>query len=68
MRTKEEIIEKINEMMEREIKGFEECNETRRWFKNRGCPEKAKDMETAIKHHLGGYARLSELLDWINKK
>lgn len=68
MRTAEEIEEKISEMMEGELKAFIECNEAREWAKNRGLTIYAEDMKTAIGHHQGGYARLSELLDWIYEK
>lgn len=68
MRTTEEIENKIRETMEGELKAFYECNKAREYWKDRGCHENAEDMNTAMKHHIAGYARLSELLDWINGK
>lgn len=68
MRTGKEITIKIQEMMERELKAFYEDDKTREWLENKGCTEHAEDMKTAMKHHVAGYARLSELLDWINEK
>ena len=68
MRTTEEIIEKVEKMMEEELKAFIECNEAREWAKNKGLTIYAEDMKNAIGHHQGGYARLSELLDYIYEK
>lgn len=68
MRTTEEIKKIVREMMEEELKAFEECNDAKEWAEKRNLTIYAEDMKTAIKHHLDGYARLSELLDYINEK
>ena len=67
-KTTEEITKKINEMMEEELKEASRCNAASKWWKNKGKPEYEEDMKTATKQHLSGYARLSEVLEYINEK
>ena len=55
-------------MMEEELKEANRCNAAREWWKNKGKPEYEEDMKTATKQHLSGYARLSEVLEYINEK
>ena len=68
MRTTEEIIEKIHEMMEIEEIAFEGCEAIGKRWESFGEFEMAKEMKTNAKRHAREYNKLADLIDWINEK
>lgn len=67
MKSREEILNKINEMLEEEIKDGEACEENRMRWESEGKKEKAEDMRKRVSEHIKGYAVLKSLLKFANE-
>lgn len=67
MKTQEEILKKINEMLEEECKAAEVCEENRIRWESEGKKEKAEDMRKRVSEHIKGYAVLKSLLKFVNE-
>lgn len=67
MKSREEILNKINEMIEEEAKAAEECEENLVRWEIEGKKEKAEDMRNRIREHIKGYAVLKSLLKFANE-
>lgn len=67
MKSREEILNKINEMLEEEIKDGEACEEKRIRWESEGKKEKAEYMRKRVREHIKGYAVLKSLLKFANE-
>ena len=67
MKSREEILTKINEMLEEEEKDAEECEEKRILLESEGKKEKADYMRKRVSEHIKGYAVLKSLLKFVNE-
>ena len=67
MKSREEILNKINEMLEEEIKDGEACEEKRIRWESEGKKEKAEEMRKRVSEHIKGYAVLKSLLKFVNE-
>ena len=67
MKSREEILNKINEMLEEEIKDGEECEEKRIRWEREGKKEKAEYMRKRVSQHIKGYAVLKSLLKFAKE-
>ena len=67
MKTQEEILKKINEMLEEETKAAEVCEENRIRWESEGKKEKAEYMRKRVSEHIKGYVVLKNLLKFVNE-
>ena len=67
MKSREEILNKINEMIEEECKAAEECEENLVRWEIEGKKEKSDDMRNRVREHIKGYAVLKSLLKFANE-
>ena len=67
MKSREDILNKINEMLEEEEKDAEVCEEKRIRWESEGKKEKAEYMRKRVSEHIKGYAVLKNLLKFANE-
>ena len=67
MKSREEILNKINEMLEEECKAGEVCEENLIRWESEGKKEKAEQMRKRVSEHIKGYAVLKSLLKFANE-
>ena len=66
MKTNEEIVSKIREMMEYELKSIARLDKAQMFWENQGYRETAEDMKNSSRTHLRCYTALKILLEFAD--